>query len=341
MLEFDVPAVESVRGIPRSEGGRHVLFVTMPDGDPFDLIGPMAVLREANFFFAASGRPDLSYTFEVVCSVPGTLLEADGFRMQVDRPCYDVTGPVDTVVFQAIDLEGKCLLDEAFIDWVREIAGNTRRMASACLGSYVLAEAGLLDGRRAASHWSVSRHFRERYPEVEFDGDPIYIKDGKFYTSAGMTSIIDLMMALVEEDFGSELALRVAQGMVMFLRRPANQSQFSTHLVELQTEDRRLRDVVAHVAQHPDEDLRVGRLAKLAAMSPRNFARVFTQELGITPGKFVELSRLEAARRWLEQTSTSVERIARACGYGTAAGMRLAFDRTLGVTPREYRNRFS
>ncbi|HSR41424.1 MAG TPA: DJ-1/PfpI family protein, partial [Longimicrobiales bacterium] len=197
MLQFDLPHVESIQGTPRADGGRHFLFVTMPEGDPFDLIGPMAVMREANLFLEASGRADLCYSHEVVCNVPGTVFETAGFRMQVDRACYDVQGPVDTVVFQAIDLEGRCLLDERFIEWVRQISQGARRMVTACLGSYILAEAGLLDGRRAASHWAVSRHFTQRYPDVEFDRDPIYIKDGKFYTSAGMTSIIDLMMALV------------------------------------------------------------------------------------------------------------------------------------------------
>jgi len=340
MLQIDIPKVDSVQATPRGEGGRRVLFVVVPGGDPFDLIGPMAVIQEANLFLASSGRGDLAYTYEVVSNAPGSVFEAEGFRMEVDRACYDVRGDVDTVVFQAVDLGGSCLRDERFIAWVRQISTRARRMASACIGTYVLAEAGLLDGRSAATHWAVSKDFRRRYPNVSLDGDPIYIKDGKFYTSAGVTSILDLMVALVEEDFGSELALRVAQGLVMFLRRPATQSQFSVHLAELQTDDRRIRDVCSYVGTSPKEDLSVGRLAELAAMSPRNFTRVFAREIGLTPGKFVELSRLETARRYLEQSAMSVHRVAEECGYRTRDGMRLAFDRNLGVAPREYRRRF-
>lgn len=340
MLQVDIPTVDTLQVTPRTGGRRRFVLVAVPGGDPFDIIGPLTVLREANFFLEWSGRADLSYEFQVVSNVTGTVFKADGFRMEVDRSCYEVRGDIDTLVFQAIDLEGNCLADEKFIAWVRRMAKRTRRMATACIGTYVLAEAGLLDGRRAATHWAVGRDFSRRYPNVKFDEDPIYIKDGQFYTSAGVTSILDLMVALVEEDFGSELALRVAQGLVMFLRRPATQSQFSKHLVELTTDDRQIRNVVSHIANNLNGDLTVPTLGKVAKMSARHFSRVFSREIGITPGKFVELSRLEAARRYLEQSALSVDVIARECGYGTRDGMRLAFDRNLGVPPTEYRNRF-
>jgi transcriptional regulator GlxA family with amidase domain len=340
MIEFDVPRVESIRGTPRDRGQRRFVLVTMPDGDPFDLIGAMAVLREANFFLSASGRPDLMYDYEVVSNQPGTVFEIDGLKMVVDKSCYDVRGDLDTVVFQAVDYEGKCLRDERFIAWVRRISKRSRRMVTACIGTYALAEAGLLDGRRAATHWSAVKDFRRRYPNVILDSEPIYVKDGNMYTSAGVTSILDLMLALVEEDLGSELALRVAQGMVMFLRRPANQSQFSVQLTGLKTADKTIRDVVSHIAEHPGADLTVERLSELAAMSPRNFTRIFSREIGMTPGKFVELARLESARRYLEQSTLPVSQIAHECGYSTTDGMRLAFNRNLRVTPREYRMRF-
>ena len=340
MLEFDVPRVESLRAAPRDGGKRRFVLVTVPGGDPFDLIGPMAVLREANFFLETSGRPDLVYDYEVVSNQPGTVFEAEGLRIVVDKPCYDIRGDVDTVVVQAVDYEGKSLRDQRFIAWIRRISKGARRVVSACIGTYVLAEAGLLDGRKAATHWAADKDFRRRYPDVILDTEPIYVKDGNLYTSAGATSILDLMLALVEEDFGSELALRVAQGMVMFLRRPANQSQFSVQLTGLKTDDERIRDVVSHIAKNSGSDLTVERLGELAGMSPRNFTRVFAREIGMTPGKFVELSRLESARRYLEQSTMPVGEIAHACGYSTRDGMRLAFDRNLGVTPREYRLRF-
>jgi transcriptional regulator GlxA family with amidase domain len=340
VFQVEIPAVETLPQVRGDGAKRHVVVVAVPDADPFDVIGPMTVLVEANIFLERSGRADLCYDFEFVTNVPGTVFSANGFRMEVERSCYDIQGEVDTIVFQAIDLAGKCLGDERFLDWVRGIAPTTRRMATACIGTYILAEAGLLDGRRAATHWALGTDFRRRYPEVELDDDPIYIKDGKFYTSAGVTSILDLMLALVEEDFGSELALRVAQGLVMFLRRPATQSQFSQHLAELTTDHRQIRAAVSHVVNNLDGDLTVPGLSRVAAMSPRHFSRVFSREIGVTPGKFVELSRLEAARRYLEQSNLSIDQIARECGYGTRDGMRLAFDRTLGVAPREYRNRF-
>jgi transcriptional regulator GlxA family with amidase domain len=340
MFEFEIPTVDSIRVSSRQKKKRRIVFVTMPDGDPFDLIAPMAVFREANFFLGKSGRSDLAYQIEVVTNQPGIIFEVDGFKMIVDKPCFGLRGAIDTIVFQAIDYQGNCLRDDRFIAWVRRISMRTRRMVTACIGTYVLAEAGLLDGRRAATHWSASKDFRQRYPDVILDNDPIYIKDGNIYTSAGVTSILDLTVALVEEDFGSELALRVAQGMVMFLRRPANQSQFSVNLIGLQTDNQDVRAVVSYITEHPGDDLTVEGLAEMARMSPRNFARVFSREVGMTPGKFVELSRLENARRYLEQSTMSVSQIAAECGYTTTDGMRLAFDRNLGVTPREYRTRF-
>ena len=341
MLEFSVPKISALSSIPKSESRRRVLLVATPDGDPFDLIGPLTVLHDTNWQLEHSGRPDLGYDIEVVTNQPGTVFEEKGFRVVVDRLCYDVEGDVDTVVFEACDHEEKCLNDSRFIDWVRDIAPRSRRLATACVGTYILAEAGLLNNRRATTHWSACEHFQSRYAEVELDPEPIFIKYGKFYSSAGVTSILDLMLALVEEDYGSELALRVAQSMVMFLRRPASQSQFSTQLNSSAAEDTKIRRVMAHVAENPDFDLSVEVLAEKAKMSPRNFTRVFTREVGVTPGKFVEQSRLESARARLEQSKLPISQVARQCGYRTADGMRVAFDRNLGVGPSEYRRRFT
>ena len=341
MLDFSVPKLTTLSSIPKSTGRRRVILVTMPDGDPFDLIGPLTVLHDANWQLGNSDRPDLGYDIEVVTNKPGTIYQIDGFRMVVDKPCYQVRGQVDTIIFQAVDYKENCLKDRRFIDWVTKIAPRTRRLVTACIGTYVLAEAGLLDGRRATTHWSACDDFRARYANVDLDPDPIFIKDGKYYSSAGVTSILDLMLALVEEDFGSELALRVAQSMVMFLRRPANQAQFSTQLNGSMTDDMKIRTVMAYVAEHPDRDLSVELLAEMAKMSPRNFSRVFTREAGVTPGRFVEQARLESARGRLEQSKMPINQVASRCGFRTADGMRVAFDRNLGVGPSEYRRRFT
>ena len=340
MLDFSVPTISSLSSLPKSAHRHRAVFVTMPNGDPFDLIGPMTVLHDANWHIANSGRPDLGYDVEVVTNNVGTQFEVSGFRMVVDKPCYELQGEVDTMIFQAVDYHEESLNDRAFIDWIREVAPRTRRMATACIGTYALAQAGLLDGRRATTHWSACDDFRRRYPNVNLDPDPIFVRDGKYYSSAGVTSILDLMLSLVEEDYGAELALRVAQSLVMFLRRPASQSQFSTQLNGCMADDANIRAVMAYVAEHPDRDLSVDTLARIAQMSPRNFTRVFTREVGVTPGKFVEQSRLETARGRLEQSKLSVKQIARQCGYRTPDGMRVAFDRNLGVGPREYRRRF-
>jgi transcriptional regulator GlxA family with amidase domain len=209
-VEFSAPRINTIRSSRRSTRRRRVVFVTVPNGDPFDLIGPMMVLLDANWQLENSGRADLGYDIEVVSNRPGAVFRANGLRIEVDKACYDVRGPVDTLVFQAVDYEENCLRDERFIEWIRRVAPRTERLVTACIGTYVLAEAGLLDGRRATTHWMACDAFQQRYDAVDMDPEPIFVKDGKYYSSAGVTAILDLMLALVEEDFGSELALRVA-----------------------------------------------------------------------------------------------------------------------------------
>lgn len=340
-MEFSAPRVKSIRSSRSSTRRRRVVFVTVPGGDPFDLVGPLMVLLDTNWQLENSGRADLGYDIEVVSNEPGTVFQLSGLRIEIDKACYDVRGAVDTLVFQAVDYEEKCLSDRRFIDWIRRVAPRTERLVTACLGTYMLAEAGLLDGRRATTHWMACDSFQQRYDAVEMDPEPIYVKDGKYYSSAGVTAILDLMLALVEEDFGSEIALRVAQSMVLFLRRPANQSQFSVQLTQHMSGNKSIQEVLGHIAEHPEGELDVETLAELANMSSRNFVRVFTREVGLTPGKFVELSRIEAARSHLEQSALPIGEVAKRCGYKTSDGMRASFDRNLGVSPGEYRRRFA
>lgn len=341
MPEFVAPKLQMIPELNRSEKRRRVVLVTVPNGDPFDLIGPLTVLRDANWQLESSGRPDLGYDVEIVTNQPGTIFHTNGLRMTVDQACYDVKGDVDTIVFQAVDYEEESLDDDKFIAWVREVEPRARRMVSACIGTYVLAQAGLLEGRRATTHWASCKDFRQRYADIDLDPEPIFIKDGKYYSSAGVTAILDLMLALVEEDFGAEVALRTAQSMVLFLRRPANQSQFSVQMNSKLTQNENILAATTYISQYPDRDLSVSTLAGIASMSPRNFARVFTKETGMTPGKYVEQSRLENARYYLEQSKTAVKKIAKRCGYSNIDSMRSSFDRNLGVGPAEYRRRFS
>ena len=209
-----------------------------------------------------------------------------------------------------------------------------------CSGAFVLAEAGLLDGKRATTHWRVCDLLARSFPAVEVDPDPIYVRDGNVWTSAGVTAGMDLALALVEEDLGRDVALAIARRMVLFLRRPANQSQFSAPLQAQAAERDGIREAQHLVTEHPEGDCSVAALARAAAMSERNFARCFTDEVGVTPARYVERVRVETARRLLEDTDEGVEAIAAAAGFGTAETMRRTFLRLLRTNPTEYRRRF-
>jgi len=231
--------------------------------------------------------------------------------------------------------------DTALVDWLRGATSRVRRVASVCSGALLLAEAGLLDDRRATTHWADCARLAERYPQVAVESDPIYVRDGNVSTSAGVTAGMDLALALIEEDHGPEIALKTARALVLFVRRPGGQSQFSAQLTAGPARREPLRDVQAHIAEHPAADLSVPALAARAYMSERNFARAFRAETGMTPAAYVEASRVERARRELETTDLSVQAVAARCGFGTVETMRRAFGRRLGVNPAAYRDRFA
>ncbi|MEV6382737.1 GlxA family transcriptional regulator [Streptomyces sp. NPDC051773] len=226
------------------------------------------------------------------------------------------------------------------VEWLREHGSRAERLVSVCTGAILLAEAGFLDGRRATTHWAYCDTLARRHPAVEVDPDPIFVRDGHIATSAGVTAGIDLALALVEEDIGREVALAIARHLVVFLRRPGNQAQFSAQLAAQTARREPLREVQRWITEHPGDDLSVEHLAARARLSPRHFARAFRTETGMTPGRYVDRVRLEHARRLLEDTSDGVEEISRACGYGTAEAMRRAFVKTLAISPAEYRRRF-
>ncbi|GAA4542497.1 GlxA family transcriptional regulator [Streptomyces collinus] len=230
--------------------------------------------------------------------------------------------------------------DPRLVTWVRERGPRAGRLVSVCTGAAVLAAAGLLDGRRATTHWAYCDRLAHEHPAVEIDPDPVFVRDGHIATSAGVTAGIDLALALVEEDLGRDAALTIARHLVVFLRRPGNQAQFSAQLAAQTAQREPLRDVQRWITDHPDADLCVDTLAARARLSPRHFARAFRAETGMTPGRYVDRVRLEHARRLLEDTAGGVEEIARTSGYGTPEAMRRAFVRTLGTPPAEYRRRF-
>jgi transcriptional regulator GlxA family with amidase domain len=247
---------------------------------------------------------------------------------------------IDTLLLAGGAGAERACADHALCEWIAVRARSARRVASVCTGAFLLAAAGLLDGRRATTHWAAAAELARRYPRVRVDPEPIFVRDGKVWTSAGVTAGMDLALALVEEDHGRDVALTIARHLVLFLRRPGNQSQFSATLAAPTPERPGLREVQRYAVEHLAADLSVEALAALAHMSPRHFARTFRVEVGLTPARYVERLRLEAARRRLEEGDEPVAGVAAACGFGTAETMRRVFLRALGIGPSEYRRRF-
>ncbi len=316
---------------------RHVVMVAMPCCEIVEIGGALDIFFAANLVL--DGGPDPGYAVEVVSPVT-TVREWDGLRLAADRSYRAVRGDVDTLIVTGIDGPEDAQRDPDFIHWLARTALRVRRVVGLCTGSFVLAEAGLLEGRNATTHWMYCDELARRYPAVTVQRDPIYVRDRGVYTSAGSTAGLDLVLALVEEDLGRRVALQVAQRMVFFLKRPGGQAQFSALLSTQLAEREPIRDLQAWILEHPKADLSVDTLARRLAMSPRNFFRIFVREVGLTPGRFVERVRVEAARRLLQETSRGVPDVAAACGFGTPETMRIAFRRTLGVSPNGYRNRF-
>jgi transcriptional regulator GlxA family with amidase domain len=230
--------------------------------------------------------------------------------------------------------------DRPLVEWIADASAGARRTASVCTGAFLLARAGLLDGRRATTHWTAAGELARLHPAVDVDPEPIFVRDGPVWTSAGVTSGMDLALALVEEDLDREAALAIARHLVLFLRRPGNQSQFSATLTAQQPEREPLREALRFVVEHLAQDHSVEAMATRANMSARHFARAFRAETGATPARYVERVRLEAARGRLEESTEPIASVATACGFGTAETMRRAFLRTLEVAPAEYRRRF-
>jgi transcriptional regulator GlxA family with amidase domain len=277
-----------------------------------------------------------------------TVVSVDGAPVQTSSgltivPDGDIGGApaaIDTLLVAGGAGADLASADRALLEWIAARAQGARRVASVCTGAFLLAAAGLLDGRRATTHWAAAEELARRYPLVCVDPEPIFVREGAVWTSAGVTAGMDLALALVEEDLDRDAALAIARHLVLFLRRPGNQSQFSATLAARAPAREGLREVQRFAVEHLSADLSVEALARLAHMSPRHFARSFRAEVGLTPARYVERLRLEAARRRLEESGEPVAAVAAACGFGTSETMRRVFLRALGVGPAEYRRRF-
>ena len=314
-----------------------VWIVMFPEVQALDVTGPLEVFALAN---RLSPGPAPRYELSVLAAEAGAVSTSSGLSLLAGRGIREATGPVDTLLVAGGQGTRAAMRDARLVSWIRRTAPRARRVASVCSGAFLLGEAGLLDGRRATTHWAVCEALQHRYPTARVEADPIFVRDGKVSTSAGVTAGMDLALELVEEDGGRDLALAVARWLVMFLRRPGGQSQFSVQLRAQVAERRGLRDLQAWIAEHLGDDLSVPALARRARMSPRNFARAFRREIGATPAAYVEAQRVEGARRLLETADLSVAEVATACGFGRVETMHRAFRRGVRVSPGQYRRHF-
>jgi transcriptional regulator GlxA family with amidase domain len=314
-----------------------VWIVVFPDVQVLDVTGPLEVFTMANRL--AEGRGP-SYQISVLAPEAGAVSTSTGLPIVAERGIRQATGPVDTLIVAGGLGTRAAMRNRRLIAWIRRNTLRARRVASVCSGAFLLGEAGLLDGRRATTHWAFCDGLQRRYPKARVDRDPIFVRDGKVSTSAGITAGMDLALELVEEDGGRDLALSVARWLVMFLRRPGGQAQFSVQLSGQLAERRGLRDLQGWIADHLEGDLSVPALARRAGMSPRNFARAFRREVGATPAAYVEAQRVEGARRLLETANLSVAEVAAACGFGRVETMHRAFRRGVRTTPGQYRRHF-
>ena len=318
----------------RSASGHRVVIVTFDTAQILDVTGPLEVFSSATrFVLAAAYRTELA-------SVAGGLVSSTSGMEFMTAPLSQVTGPLHTLmVTGGRDMEQACA-DQELLAQVRRLAIDAERVTSVCSGAFVLAAAGLLDGRRAATHWAECQQLATGYPKVDVDHDAIYVQDDTVWTSAGVTAGIDLALALVAQDHGRKAAAAVARQLVVYLRRSGGQAQFSALLAAQDADTQPVQDLLTWLPDHLGADLTVPKLARQAMLSERHFSRVFKAEVGVSPADHIESVRLETACRLLESTHTSIEQIARTCGYGATETMNRSFRRRLGTTPGQHRRHF-
>ena len=326
------------RGSVVGSSPRRVAIVAVPPVRTLDVFGPAEVFADANHLNPGGAAYDVQI---LSATEDRTVRSYLGVSLLADRTYREMRQPVDTLLVAGGEGAQEMRYSPKFLQWLRRTSSKARRYGSVCTGALVLAEAGLLDGRRVTTHWNWCRELEQKHPKVKVDPRPIYVKDKNLFTSAGVTAGIDLSLALVEDDLGGALALQVAQMMVVFLRRPGGQSQFSATLMAQARGRGGLRDLLAWVVDNLGGKLSVSTLARRAAMSPRNFARIFHEEIGETPARHIENLRVEAARRQLESSASPLDEVADICGFASAEILRRAFSRRIGTTPGKYRASFA
>jgi transcriptional regulator GlxA family with amidase domain len=320
---------------------RSIVFIAYPEMGLLDLTGAQTVFWAASKAMTKRGLP--GYERHTASLDGGLIQTAEGLAVETLRLSDFADQSIDTLIVPGAPNIRQAMNDSLeLVAWLQAASANARRTASVCSGAFLLAQAGLLEGRRAATHWLLCDMLKQGFPSIEVDSDAIFIQQGSVWTSAGVSAGIDLALALVEADCGREVALEVARELVVFLKRPGGQAQYS-QLLQAQTGDgAAFDDLHLWIAHNLNRDnLTVEVLAQQVQMSPRNFARVYKLKTGRTPAKAVEVMRLEAARRLLEDSERNIDQIARLCGFGDEERMRFTFQRNLSISPRDYRKRFS
>jgi transcriptional regulator GlxA family with amidase domain len=316
---------------------RTIAILAVPGVQLLDVSGPLDVFAEAN---AQSGKQ--AYRLRVVATVAGPIVSSSGVRLVADAMISDKSSTaLDTLLVAGAPNAANGSASPQVIEWLRKTAPSARRYGSVCSGAFLLAEAGLLKGRRVTTHWAVAEQLARAYPTLRVEADAIHVRDGKLRTAAGVTAGLDLALALVEEDLGRDIATRVAAQLVMYFKRPGGQMQFSRSGEAEPVGRSALQEVQRWAAAHLAQDLSITSLAGRMGLSARHFARLFTHEVGVTPATWVEQARISAARRLLESRQAVPKQVASRCGFADIDTFRRAFVRVVGVTPAEYRKRFA
>src|ERR1700746_2093232 len=333
----------STKLLPARNRSRTIVFLAAPSSQILDVAGPFQIfVRAAELFVEEYPARKAPYNVLLASTTRRRSVATNcGLVLTGTKTFRTLHGPIDTLLVAGGSGIETAAHKEELLLWLQKAAQRVRRIGSICTGAFLLASAGLLDGKRVATHWKWADELASKFKHITVDPDPIYIRDGNTYTTAGVTAGMDLALALVEEDLGAPTALKVAREMVLYLRRPGGQSQFSTAL-SLQASDRKqIAEIRSWTHDNLRQDLPVEKLAAKAGMSPRNFARVFLKDTGTTPARFVQCLRVEAARRRLEESHDKLEKIATDCGFGSIQSLRRSFLRLLHVPPNDYRHRFT
>lgn len=323
---------------PRSRPHR-VVMLGFPRAQILDITGPLEVFsRTARWLAEHRGGRTAAYVTEFVAARAGPVEMSNGLKLIATRRYLDADDADTLLVGGGIGWE-EATRDRRMMEWLAAQAGRVQRLGSICNGAMLLAAAGLLEGRAATTHWAYLDRLARLAPKARVDRDALYVRSGNIYTSAGVTAGMDLALALVEQDHGKAVALAVAQELVLFLKRPGGQSQFSRHL-QAQRRDDLFGELELWMLENPGQDLSVDGLARRMSMSPRHFARLFAERLGQSPGAYVRKLRVERARRRIEEGATRLKQVARECGFADEQSLRRGFQAVVGITPADYRQRF-